>query len=103
MRVPFFWDTLYRRSQGKHRRSRSKDSAIEALKRKKKGVQNQSDCTKQYHFAKKCQKITEAKIFFYSNISFHMDGVSFVFKRKPMQDPTVPKGNISTKRSGGCD
>ena len=31
-----------------------------------------------------------------------MDGVAFIFKRKPMQDPTVPKGNIWTKRSGGA-
>ena len=38
---------------------------------------------------------------FHSNISFYLDGVSFVFKRKPMHDATVPKGKIWRTRTEG--
>ena len=38
---------------------------------------------------------------FYSNISFYLDGVSFVFERKPMHGATVPKGKIWRRRSEG--
>ena len=72
------------------------------LNARKKGLLNQSDCTKWYHFAKKCQKIFKMKPnLFHSNISFYLDRVSFVFKQKPMQDATVPKCKMWRKRSEG--
>ena len=79
-----------------------KTMGFKFLNARKKGLLNQSDCTKQYHFAKKCRKILKVKPnLFHSNISFYWDRVSFVFKRKPMQDATVPKGKIWRKRSEG--
>ena len=38
---------------------------------------------------------------FHSNISFYLDGVSLVFKRKPKHDASIPKGQIWRKRSEG--
>ena len=79
-----------------------KSMGFKFLNARKKGVLNQSDCKKRYHFAKKCQKILKIKPnLFHSNISFYLDGVSFVFKRKPMPDAAVPKGKIWRKRSEG--
>ena len=79
-----------------------KSMGFKFLNARKKGELNQSDCKKRCHFAKKCQKILKIKPnLFHSNISFYLDGVSFVFKRKPMPDAAVPKGKIWWKRSEG--
>ena len=37
----------------------------------------------------------------HSSISFYLDGVSVIFKRKPNYDASVPKGKIWRKRSEG--
>ena len=72
------------------------------LNSRKKGVLRDCDCTKRYRFAKKCSKILKTKSnLFHSSISFYLDGVSFIFKRKPNYDASVPKGKIWRKRSEG--
>ena len=72
------------------------------LNSRKKGVLSDCDCAKRYRFAKKCRKILKTKSdLFHSSISFYLDGVSFIFKRKPNHDASVPKGKIWRKRSEG--
>ena len=78
------------------------------LNSRKKGVLSDCDCAKRYRFAKKCSKILKTKSdLFHSSISFYLDGVSFVFKRKPNYDASVPKGMaqriwIGAKDRKGC-
>jgi len=72
------------------------------LNSRKKGVLSDCDCKKRFKFALKCRKILKRNPdLFHSNISFYLDGVSFVFKRKPKHDASVPKGKIWRKRSEG--
>jgi transposase len=72
------------------------------LNARRKGILYRRDCGKRYKFARKCQKILKIKPnLFHSSISFYLDGVSFVFKRQPMQDATAPKGKIWRKKSEG--
>ena len=70
------YSTFYREIKG---------AGFKFLNARKKGVLNRHDRSKRYKFARKCQRILRMKPnLFHSNISFYLDGVSFVFKRKPM-------------------
>ena len=73
------YSTFYREIKG---------AEFKFLNARKKGVLNSRDHSK-------CQRILRMKPnSFHSNISFYLDGVSFVFKRKLMHDATVPKGKM---------
>ena len=72
------------------------------LNARKKGILSHRDCKKRYKFAQKCRKILKIKPnLFHSNISFYLDGVSFVFKRQPMHEASLPKGKVWRTRSEG--
>ena len=72
------------------------------LNARKKGILSHRDCEKRYKFAQKCRKILKIKPnLFHSNISFYLDGVSFVFKRQPMHEASLPKGKVWRTRSEG--
>ena len=72
------------------------------LNARKKGILSHRDCKKRYKFAQKCRKILRIKPnLFHSNISFYLDGVSFVFKRQPMHEASLPKGKVWRTRSEG--
>ena len=72
------------------------------LNARKKGLLNHRDCRRRYKFGQKCRKILKIQPnLFHSSISFYLDGVSFVFKRQPMQDAAAPKGKIWRTRSEG--
>lgn len=72
------------------------------LQARKKGVVNQRDIQNRLHFAKKCKKVlNKMPDLFHKNISFYLDGVSFVFKTRPLQDAVAPQGKIWRKRSEG--
>ena len=58
--------------------------------------------TKRYKFAQKCSKILKSKTRFIPfKHSFYLDGVSFISKRKPNHDASIPNGKIWRKRSEG--
>ena len=77
-----------------------KGAGFKFLNPRKKGVLNRHDRSNRYKFARKCKRILRMKPnLFHSNISFYLDGVSFVFKRKRMHDAIVPKGKIWRSRS----
>ena len=72
------------------------------LNARKKGLLNHRDCRRRYKFGQKCRKFLKIQPnLFHSSISFYLDGVSFVFKRQPMQDAAAPKGKIWRTRSEG--
>ena len=72
------------------------------LNARKKGPLNHRDCRRRYKFGQKCRKSLKIQPnLFHSSISFYLDGVSFVFKRQPMQDAAAPKGKIWRTRSEG--
>ena len=72
------------------------------LNARKKGILSHRDCKKRYKFAQKCRKILKIKPnLFHSNISFYLDGISFVFKRQPMHEASLPKGKVWRTRSEG--
>jgi transposase len=72
------------------------------LNARKKGILTHRDCTRRYKFAQKWRKILKIKPnLFHSNISFYLDGVSFVFKRQPMHEASLPKGKVWRSRREG--
>ena len=86
-----FYSTFYREIKG---------TGFKFLNARKKGVLNRHDRSNRYKFARKCKRILRMKPnLFHSNISFYLDRVSFVFKRKRMHDAIVPKGKIWRRRS----
>ena len=75
-------------------------ASFKFLNSRKKGVLSDCNCVKRYRFAQKCSKILRMNSdLFHSSISFYLDGVSFIFKRKPNHSASVPKGKIWHKRS----
>jgi hypothetical protein len=53
-------------------------------------VLTRCDCTKRKAFAQQCKKILSTKPwFFWRNIAFYLDEVSFVYKTQPLSDALV--------------
>jgi transposase len=70
-------------------------AGLKFVNSRRKGVLSDSDCKKRYKFAQKCRKMLKTKPdLFHSDISFYLDGVSFIFKTKPNHDASVPQGKI---------
>ena len=49
-----------------------------------------------------CKKILFTKPgFFWQNIAFYLDGVSFVYKTQPLSDALTPTGRVWRRKSEG--
>jgi hypothetical protein len=77
-------------------------AGFDYLPARKKGVLTSRDCTKRKAFAQQCKKILSTMPgFFWSNIAFYLDEVSFDYKTQPLSDALAPRGRVWRRKSEG--
>ena len=81
--------TFYRELRGQ---------GFQYLQARKKGLLRRSDFIKRLVFARECKKILQNEPEFFHN-AFYLDGVSFVYKSKPMGQAFAPRGKVWRKRA----
>ena len=79
-----------------------RDQGFQYLQARKKGLLRRSDRIKRLVFARECKKILQDEPeFFHKVIAFYLDGVSFVYKSRPMGQAFAPRGKVWRKRAEG--
>ena len=72
------------------------------LQARKKGVLRETDLKKRLSFAKKMKREFSSNVW-KEDINFFLDGVSFAYKRHPLDQGSSPKGRIWRKPGEGLD
>ncbi len=79
-----------------------RSEGFQYLQARKKGLMSQLDRAKRLKFARECKIVLQDEpALFHEVIAFYLDGVSFVYKARPMTQALVPKGKVWRKRSEG--
>ena len=79
-----------------------RSEGFQYLQARKKGLVSRSDRVKRVKFARECKKILQNEpTYFHEVIAFYLDGVSFVYKPRPMAQAVAPKGKVWRKRAEG--
>ena len=83
------------------RRAMNKEG-FKYLQARKKGVLRETDLKKRLSFAKKMKREFSSNVW-KEDINFFLDGVSFAYKRHPLDQGSSPKGRIWRKPGEGLD
>ncbi len=72
------------------------------LQSRKKGLMTQKDLKNRVRFARKMQRDYSANVWT-REIGFYLDGVSFAYKRNPLDQAKAPEGRIWRKKTEGLE
>ena len=72
------------------------------LQARKKGMLNEKDKTQRFKYAKQMKRqLSNNPNFWKEEIAFYLDGVSFIYKRNPLNNSASPKARVWRKQGEG--